>query len=237
MEQSTLNPLEPSCRQRRRHDQAPPSRSCVGRTASCLLPGRHPLVELLCAGGGDFADVRDPIPCISLPERLLGGRRRCVDRALFRDLNACVYGLHFLGGFTFSMYLDGNSAASSEWATDGALSKVLAGNVYDYLCFSSVSSAASGARAPFRISHVPLPTSAVNAPCLANICRGTKLTECTLTFFVLSSSVALTRSYSTPSVNLDFLVFARKLVPSSHFGRQTFKPTLQGSSNFHHGHC
>ena len=45
---------------------------------------------------------------------------------------------------------------------------LLGGN--DYLGFTSVSSAATGARAPFRKSHVSLSTSAVNAPSLAHIC-------------------------------------------------------------------
>ena len=47
---------------------------------------------------------------------------------------------------------------------EGALSKLLAGTVFDYLGFSSVSSPAAGALAPFRKSHVSLPTSAVKAP-------------------------------------------------------------------------
>ena len=37
------------------------------------LPNQHPLVELLCADGGDCVNVRDPISHISLPEPLLGG--------------------------------------------------------------------------------------------------------------------------------------------------------------------
>ena len=40
----------------------------VGRIVSCPSPSRHPLVELLCADGGDFVNVRNPIPRISLPE-------------------------------------------------------------------------------------------------------------------------------------------------------------------------
>ena len=63
----------------------------VGRIVSCPLPSRHPLFELLRADGGDCVNVRDPIPYISLPESLLGGRRRVVDRALFRALNQRVY--------------------------------------------------------------------------------------------------------------------------------------------------
>ena len=121
---------------------------------------------------------------------LLGGRRRAVDRALFRKLNERVYGLNSLGGFTSSGYFDVNVAASLGRAFacrrilqslnllkrpealevgEGALSKFFAGKVYDYLGFSSVSSAATGALAPFRKSHVSLPTSAVNAPSLAHI--------------------------------------------------------------------
>ena len=69
----------------------------VGRTVSCPLPSRHPLVELLCSDGGDFVNVRDPILHISLPEPLLGRRHLAVDRALFRKYNERVYGLNFLG--------------------------------------------------------------------------------------------------------------------------------------------
>ena len=49
---------------------------------------------------------------------------------------------------------------------EGALSKLLAGKVYDYLGFSLVSSTATGALAPFRKSHVSLPRQL----CLAHIC-------------------------------------------------------------------
>ena len=94
-------------------------------------------------------------------------------------------------GFTSSGYLDVNAAASSGWAFtyrrilqslnllkrpeqlevgEGALVKLLAGEVCDYLGFSSVSSAATGALAPLIKSHVTLPTSPVNAPSLAHIC-------------------------------------------------------------------
>ena len=68
-------------------------------SVGCPLSSRHPLVELQCAEGGDFANVRDPIPYISLPGRLLGGRCRGVDRPLFRKLKecVCVCGLNFLG--------------------------------------------------------------------------------------------------------------------------------------------
>ena len=52
----------------------------------------------------------------SIPESLLGGRRRVVDRALYRELNECVNWLNFLGGFTSSGYFDVNAAASSGWA-------------------------------------------------------------------------------------------------------------------------
>ena len=88
----------------------------VGRAASCNLPSRHLLVELLCADGGGFVFVRDPIPFILLPERLLGGRRRVANCALLRELNECVYGLNFLGEFISSGYLDVRGAASSGWA-------------------------------------------------------------------------------------------------------------------------
>ena len=88
-----------------------------GRTASYHLSIRHPLVDLLCADGGDLVNVRNPMPYISLPERLLVGRRRGVDRALVRGLDECVYGLNFLGGFTSPWYLDVNGAASSGWST------------------------------------------------------------------------------------------------------------------------
>ena len=53
---------------------------------------------------------------------------------------------------------------------EGALVKLPDGEVYDYLGFSSVSSAATGALAPFIKSHVTLPTSAVNARIFAHIC-------------------------------------------------------------------
>ena len=83
--------------------------------------------------------------------------------------------------------MDVNGAASPCWAFtcqrifafkrpeslevgEGALSKLLAGKVCDYLRFSSVSSAATGALAPFRKSHGSVPTSAVNAPSLRHIC-------------------------------------------------------------------
>ena len=112
-----MHPLEPSRRQRRRHDQAPPGVSVsVGGAASCTLTSRHLLVELLCADGVGFLFVRAPIPFIFLPERLLGGRRRVANRALLRELNECVYGLNFLGGFMSSGYLDVRGAASSGWA-------------------------------------------------------------------------------------------------------------------------
>ena len=60
---------------------------------------------------------------------------------------------------------------------EGALSKLLAGKVYEYLGFSSVSSAATGAVAPFRKSHVSLSTSGVNAPSLALICGDVALSH------------------------------------------------------------
>ena len=50
------------------------------------MPSQDPLIELLCADGGGFVNVRNPISYISLPERLLVGRRRGVDRAFARDL-------------------------------------------------------------------------------------------------------------------------------------------------------
>ena len=63
----------------------------VGRAASCTLPSRHSLVELLCADGGGFVFVRDPFPFIFFPERLLGGRRRVANCAPLRELNElCV---------------------------------------------------------------------------------------------------------------------------------------------------
>ena len=57
----------------------------VGRIVRWPLPSGHPLVELLCADGGDCVDVRDPILYISIPELLLSGRRCGVDRALSRE--------------------------------------------------------------------------------------------------------------------------------------------------------
>ena len=90
-----------------------------------------------------------------------------------------------------SGYLDVRGAASSGWAFayqrilhalrllnrpeavevgEGAFSRLLTGKVCDYVGFSSVSSAATGALAPFRKPLVSLPASAVNAPSLAHIC-------------------------------------------------------------------
>ena len=98
-----------------------------------------------------------------------------------------MYGLNFLGGLTSSGYLDVNAAASSGWAFayqrflhslsllkrpeylevgEVALSLLFAGKVFDYQGFTSVSSAATGALAPFR----KIAASAVNAPSLADIC-------------------------------------------------------------------
>ena len=59
---------------------------------------------------------------------------------------------------------------------EGALSKLFACKVHDFMGFS-VSSAATGARAPFRKSHVSLPTSAVSAPSWAHI-RGYVALSC-----------------------------------------------------------
>ena len=93
-------------------------------------------------------------------------------------------GLNFLGRFHVTPLLpsDGpsrvnafcilyiRSSGQALEVGEGALSKLLAGKVYDYLAFSSVSLVATGALAPFRKSHVSLPTSAVDAPGLANVC-------------------------------------------------------------------
>ena len=51
---------------------------------------------------------------------------------------------------------------------EGALSKLLAGKVHYFMGFS-VTSAATGALAPFRKSHVSLPASAVSSPSLAHM--------------------------------------------------------------------
>ena len=153
----------------------------VGRIVSCPLPSRHPHVELLCADGYGPVNYRDPIPYISLREPLLGGRRRSVDRALLRELNECVSGLNFLGGVTSSGIWTSTPVPPRDSLNllkrpealevgEGTLSKPLAGNVYDYLGCSSVSSCATGALAPSRKSHVSLPSSAVNAPGLEHIC-------------------------------------------------------------------
>ena len=96
-----------------------------------------------------------------------------MDRALFRELNECVCGLNYLGGFKCSGYLYVNAAASSESAftyrrilhspkllqrpealevCEGALSKLLVGKVYDHLGFSSVWPAASGAHSVQKIA-------------------------------------------------------------------------------------
>ena len=81
------------------------------------------------------------------------GRRRSVDRALSREVIECVHGQNFLEGFTSSRYLDVGVAAFSGCACtyqrihslhllkrpkalevgEGALSKLFAGKVYDYL--------------------------------------------------------------------------------------------------------
>ena len=87
----------------------------------------------------------------------------------------CSHGLNFLGGFTSSGYLDVNGAASSDCVfthqrilhslhllkrpesvetDEGALSKLLADKVYDYVGSTLVSLAATGPFAPFRTSHV-----------------------------------------------------------------------------------
>ena len=109
-----------------------------------------------------------------------------MDRVLVPELNACAYGLSFLGGFTSSGIWtstplrppDGSSPArTNAFCTfsicelfevgEGALSKLLACKVYEYLGFFWVSSAA-GALAPFRKSHVSSPTSAVNTQSLVH---------------------------------------------------------------------
>ena len=85
----------------------------VRRTASCLCQA-DTLSSSCCARTEVIlVNVGDPMPHISLPERLLVGRPRGVDRALVRELNECVFQLHFLGGFTSSGCLDVNGAASS----------------------------------------------------------------------------------------------------------------------------
>ena len=110
---------------------------------------------------------------------------------IVREWNERVCRLNFLWGFTSSGYTDVSAAASSGWAFtyrrilhslnllkrpeslgvgEGSISKLLAGKVYDHLGFSSVTSAAMGALAPFRKSYVSLPTSAVNAPSVPQIC-------------------------------------------------------------------
>ena len=74
-------------------------------------------------------------------------------------------GSHVSVHFAFSLNL--LKRPESVEVGEGALAKLLAGKVWG---FFSVSSAATGALAPFRQSHVSLPTSAVKAPSLANIC-------------------------------------------------------------------
>ena len=44
----------------------------VGRIVRCPAD----TLQLLCADGCDCVNVRDPIPLVSIPESLLGGRRR-----------------------------------------------------------------------------------------------------------------------------------------------------------------
>ena len=69
---------------------------------------------------------------------------------------------------------------------EGALSKLVAGKVCDYLRFSSDSSFAKRPLAPFRKSHVSLPTSALGASKQADICRK----RCSLKFDGLAVRVA-----------------------------------------------
>ena len=159
-EERTLHPLGPLCRQRRHHEVL------LSLPCECQSDRQLPFFhELLCV------NVRDPIPNVSLPESLLVGHRPAVDRVLFREVNECVYGLNFLGGFTSAPRLprDGLSRINTFCTPnllkrpealevgEGGLSKLSAGKVYDFLGFSSVSSAATGALAPFRKSHVSLP--------------------------------------------------------------------------------
>ena len=113
----TLHPLGPLCRQRQHYDQVLPWRSCDCRS-DCQLAVAKPTPSRRAAGRrrGEFVNIRDPIPYISLPESLLGRRRWAVDCALFRKLNECVYGLDFLDSFTCSGRFDVDAAASSGWA-------------------------------------------------------------------------------------------------------------------------
>ena len=99
--------------------------------------------------------------------------------SFLNEMHVCTE-LNFLGGFTsassgftYQRILHSlNLLKRPELLEvgEGALSKLFAGKVYGYLGFSSVSSAATSVHAPFRTSHVSLPTSAVNAPSLAHVC-------------------------------------------------------------------
>ena len=122
-----------------------------GRIVSCPVPSqpsRRAAVR-----------VRNPFSCF---QNLCWPDVASLWTVLFRELNECAYGLNILEGFTSSGYLDVTAAASLGCAfsyrcilhtlnllkrpealevAEGALSKLFAGKVYDYLGFSSVSSA------------------------------------------------------------------------------------------------
>ena len=132
-EQRTLHPLGPSCRQRLHHDQVPSWRSCECRSDRQLTfakptPSRRAAARRRRRFCPTFAT---PIPHISRPEPLMGGRRCTVDRALFRELNECVRVLDFLGTridacCTFSICPCRPEALK---VGEGALWKLLAGKV------------------------------------------------------------------------------------------------------------
>ena len=292
----TLHPLGPLCRQRRHHDQVPPWRSwSVG--SSVALCQADTLSSSCCARTEVILSTfAIPFPTSPFQNLCWAVVARLWIALSLRELNECVYGLNFLGDFTSSGYLDVNAAASSGWAFtyrrilhslnllkrpealevgEGALSKLLAGKVCDYVGFSSVLSAGTGALAPFRKSHVSLPTSAVNAPSLAHICGDVALF---LIWTVLRSAccsqkriiknASLVRGsaniYFDPLLGhndrvcsdfvcslvksgsftflLDskcqsgiFCVYKKNLSLRLHFGRQTVKPTFQGTSQIPHG--
>ena len=87
-------------RKEERSNQFPPCWFCECRSDRQLpfampTPSRRAAVQTEVI----FVNVRDAILHVSLPETLLGGRRRRVDRALFRQLNELPGRLHVFREF------------------------------------------------------------------------------------------------------------------------------------------
>ena len=190
----------------------------VGRTAKCRLPSRHPPIELPCADGGDFVNVRGPYH--TSPFQSVCWLVFAVVWFALKRLEAVELG-------------------------EGALSKLSADNVYDHLGFTSVSSATSGALAPSlcpcqlsirlvwrtSIGGIAVPylhqkkdnQERVTREGLAYIYDDPTLGHDDRVYFDFVRSLArLQLSIWT--------LLCLKLVHNSHFGRQALKPTFQGSS-------